>query len=77
LQVINSEGRIGLLVSDFGPGPDPALGERIYEPFITSKTGEHDGLGLFLARKALEPHQGKVFWREGDPSGFVMDFPSV
>lgn len=37
-----------LSVSDTGPGIDPALGDRIFEPFVTSRP-KHGGTGLGLA----------------------------
>ncbi|MDZ7789236.1 MAG: two-component regulator propeller domain-containing protein [Xanthomonadales bacterium] len=37
-----------LSVTDTGPGIDPALGERIFEPFVTSRP-KHGGTGLGLA----------------------------
>jgi len=36
-----------LSVTDTGPGIDPALGERIFEPFVTSRS-KHGGTGLGL-----------------------------
>jgi C4-dicarboxylate-specific signal transduction histidine kinase len=66
-------GRTGLKVADNGPGPDPELGERMFEPFVTSKAQGHDGLGLFLARQALARNDGHITWQPGRDGGFILD----
>ncbi|HET9315970.1 MAG TPA: ATP-binding protein, partial [Vicinamibacteria bacterium] len=52
-------GRVELWVQDSGPGFDPELAERIFEPFFSTKTGG-SGLGLPLVRKIAEDHGGGV-----------------
>jgi two-component system nitrogen regulation sensor histidine kinase NtrY len=56
-----SEGgqRVELTVTDSGPGIDPALVERVFEPFFSTKSGG-SGLGLPLVRKIAEDHGGGV-----------------
>lgn len=46
-------------VEDSGPGIDPALRERIFEPFVTAKSGG-TGLGLALAQQIVHGHHGKL-----------------
>lgn len=65
-----------LLVGDNGPGPGPETAEVMFEPFTGDKGGEHDGLGLFLARAALAPWGGQVGWQAGPPlTVFALDLP--
>jgi nitrogen fixation/metabolism regulation signal transduction histidine kinase len=52
-------GRVDLWVQDSGPGIDPELADRIFEPFFSTKTGG-SGLGLPLVRKIAEDHGGGV-----------------
>jgi signal transduction histidine kinase len=48
-------------IADDGPGIPPALQDRIYEPFFTTKeVGKGTGQGLALARAALERHAGSL-----------------
>jgi signal transduction histidine kinase/ActR/RegA family two-component response regulator len=52
-----------LEVSDDGPGIPPALRERVFEPYFTTKTtGSHKGTGLGLATVfgIAETHKGSV-----------------
>jgi len=51
-----------ITVDDSGPGIAAALGERLFEPFVTSKISGM-GLGLSLSRTFLR-HQGGDLWTE-------------
>lgn len=46
-------------VSDNGPGIDPALGERVFQPFVTGRAGG-TGLGLALVQKIVVTHNGRI-----------------
>ena len=50
---------IEITVSDNGPGIDPAIAERVFEPFVTSKKGGQ-GLGLALVRKLVRDMDGRI-----------------
>jgi signal transduction histidine kinase len=50
---------VEVTVTDQGPGIDPSLGERVFEPFVTTKR-EGVGLGLAVVRKIVETHNGRV-----------------
>ena len=55
-----------ITVTDNGPGIDPALLPRVFEPFMTTKsTGDQRsrrgmGLGLAIVRRIIQYHQGAV-----------------
>ena len=68
--------RAALRVHDSGPGPDPATGERMFEPFVTEKP-EGTGLGLYVARQIAEAHRGSIRWgRREDMTCFTVDLPA-
>lgn len=53
-------------VQDTGCGIPPSAKEKLFIPFYTTKPHPHPGLGLFLARKILEPLRAK-FKVESEP----------
>jgi nitrogen fixation/metabolism regulation signal transduction histidine kinase len=54
-----SAGRVEVEVADNGPGLDPEVRDRIFEPFFSTKTAG-SGLGLALVKKIAEDHGGGV-----------------
>ncbi len=48
-------------VVDDGPGIQPEIRERIFEPFFTTKpAGDGVGLGLAIARRLIDQHEGEL-----------------
>jgi two-component system, NtrC family, sensor histidine kinase PilS len=52
-------GAVALRVSDDGPGIAPEVRDRLFEPFMTTKSGG-SGLGLSVVHRAIEAHRGLV-----------------
>ena len=62
-------------VVDDGPGVHPAIVDRLFEPFVTTKpVGEGTGLGLSLSRRQLDAVGGSLELRSTSEQGscFVM-----
>ncbi|MFI5288341.1 MAG: sensor histidine kinase [Polyangia bacterium] len=53
-----------LEVSDDGPGVDPILRDRAFEPFVTSRP-DGTGLGLAVVRQVVRAHGGEVGFVDG------------
>jgi signal transduction histidine kinase len=65
-------------VRDTGPGLDPQLGTRIFDPFYTTKPGGL-GLGLSICRSIVESHGGRLWAEanEGPGSTFRFTLPKA
>jgi len=59
--------RLRLTVADHGHGIPPELLERVFEPFMTTKT-DGLGLGLSICRSIVAAHDGRL-WGSNNPGG--------
>lgn len=70
-EVTARHGSIRLEVADRGPGLPADLGERIFEPFVSTKdTGT--GLGLPICKRIVEEHGGELRAEDRDDGGAVF-----
>ncbi len=64
-----------ITVSDEGPGMKPDEIDRIFDPFVRGKnqaTGNGFGLGLAIAKRAVERHGGTLSAENLEPHGLKM-----
>ena len=66
-----------ITVEDTGPGVDPAIRARLFEPLMTTKA-KGIGLGLPLVRRIVEHHGGRVTYEppHGGGARFVVKLPT-
>jgi PAS domain S-box-containing protein len=64
---------IQVSLHDTGVGFDPALADRIFGAFFTTKPNG-TGMGLSICRSIVEAHGGQVFAMRGTPHGAVFQF---
>jgi signal transduction histidine kinase len=79
LELSSGDGRVRLAVRDDGPGLDPALGERAFDPGVRGDGPDSDGagLGLPLARRLARSCGGDVVAGSGPGGCFVLDLPAI
>jgi len=66
-------GMIWLEVRDTGPGVPEALGEKVFEPFVTTRQGRGGtGLGLAITRDIVRAHGGSIAASRRPTGGTVM-----
>jgi signal transduction histidine kinase len=66
-------GWVAVSVHDAGPGIDPAVAGRLFEPFVTTKI-DGMGLGLLVTRSIVEDHGGRVFAKLNIKGGTTFTF---
>jgi signal transduction histidine kinase len=79
LEVSDRDGHVKVAVRDDGPGLDPDLGERAFDPGVRGdgEPGDGAGLGLPLARRLARSCGGDVVAGPGPGGCFVLELPAV
>jgi two-component system, NtrC family, C4-dicarboxylate transport sensor histidine kinase DctB len=72
-------GWVVVRVSDNGPGINPAVADRLFEPFMTTRSREESsGLGLAVARLIAEQHGGTLTLERADTGAcFALRLPAA
>lgn len=77
ITAVASPGSVRVEVADTGPGISPAVLDRLFHPWVTTKpAGQGSGLGLAIVRDVVQAHGGSVS-AHNRPVGavFVIDLP--
>ena len=69
----NEPDGVSVEVRDSGPGFAPAVIERVFEPFYTTKP-EGMGMGLSICRSIIEAHGGRLWAIPCEPRGALFQF---
>lgn len=70
LQTGRDGGEVWVEVRDRGPGLDPAIAARVFEPYVSTKN-RGSGLGLSLVRDIAAQHRGRVTLTNREGGGAV------
>lgn len=81
LETVSERGTVQVRLRDDGQGVPPGLADRLFDPFVRGDDRkEGSGLGLYLARRMAEEHQGRIRYepRADGASGacFVVEAPA-
>lgn len=69
---------LSIVVMDNGTGIPALLGDKVYDPFLTTKTtGEGSGLGLTVAYNVIQKHGGTIDYSSefGKWTEFIIEIP--
>ncbi|TMA90277.1 MAG: response regulator [Deltaproteobacteria bacterium] len=75
-----ASGTVHLEISDTGPGIDPAIRTRLFEPFVSTKeVGRGTGLGLSICKQIVEAHGGSISVESepGNGARFTVALPAA
>ncbi len=75
---VGGDGTVRIDVTDTGTGIAPDVADRLFQPFVTSKT-QGMGIGLSISRTIMESHGGRI-WAEPNPGGgtrFILTLPAA
>ena len=66
-----SDRHVLITIADTGPGIDPKVADKIFQPFFTTKPSGM-GMGLSICKSIIEAHEGRLTATPGEPSGTVF-----
>ena len=70
IRACRQDGVVSLIIEDDGPGIDPAMRARLFEPFATTKPpGQGTGLGLYTSYMLVHAMAGSLVLEERDGGG--------
>ncbi|HEY2066794.1 MAG TPA: MEDS domain-containing protein [Gemmatimonadaceae bacterium] len=67
------DGNVIISVEDTGAGLEPAVAQRVFEPFVTTKAGGL-GMGLSICRSIIDAHGGRMWVSPGAAHGTAFHF---
>lgn len=73
IDAATKDGILEIRVSDTGPGLPPEVAEKLFQPFVTTKS-RGMGVGLSICRTIIEAHGGRILTVKRPSGGTVFAF---
>lgn len=72
VSVENGDKHLDIRIVDDGPGLEPSIRSRVFQPFVSFGKEHGTGLGLTIAQKIVEDHSGQLGVESSAPGRMVM-----
>ena len=79
VQIHLFESEVQIRFQDSGPGISPAIADKLFQPFSSTKPTKYNwGIGLSFAKRIVKSHNGQIE-AENAPGGarFTLSFPAI
>lgn len=72
-----TNGSVEIVIADNGPGIEPEIRETLFDPYVSTKKGEHSGLGLSIAHNIIRSSSGTIVCNSvpGQGTTFTIELP--
>ena len=72
-----NNGYVEIIFQDNGPGIEESVRETLFDPYISTKKGEHSGLGLSVAHNIIRSLNGTILCesKPGKGTTFTIELP--
>jgi signal transduction histidine kinase len=77
VNLFESNQTVRIEVQDLGLGLSPELEHRLFTRFSSARAGGGTGLGLYLAKRIIEAHNGSIGYTRGIKTIFWIELPSL
>ncbi|MGA2902985.1 MAG: HAMP domain-containing sensor histidine kinase [Candidatus Korobacteraceae bacterium] len=71
--VADQNGDLRIQVTDDGPGVEFSIRDKLFDPFVSHGKENGTGLGLTIAQKIVQDHNGSLFLESSVPGRTVME----
>ena len=70
--VADQNGNLNILISDDGPGVESSIRDKLFQPFVSHGKENGTGLGLTIAQKIVQDHNGSLELESSMPGRTVI-----
>ena len=73
----SARGYVEIVIHDDGPGVPEAIKEKLFDPYVSAKRGDHSGLGLSVVYNTIKSLHGTIVCESTPDQGtaFTIELP--